>query len=223
MSGYGQFCPVAQALEVFGERWTLLVIRELLCGSSRFSDLQRGVPLMSRSVLSQRLRSLVEAGVIERRDGGYYLTPAGEELRPIVMACGVWGRRWVRQEITSSDIDVGLLMWDMHRRIDTAVIPDEHVLVELEFRGAPRGKGRFWLHLKGDEVDLCLTPPHHDVALRVYTTPKALAEVWMGQVPFARAARTGEIRVEGPRALARAFPSWLQLSSFADVELPAVR
>lgn len=221
MPGYGQFCPVAQALEVFGERWTLLLIRELSCGSTRFSELQRGVPLMSRSVLSQRLRSLIDAGVVERKDGGYFLTPAGEELCPIVMACGVWGRRWVRRAITSSDVDVGLLMWDMQRRIDVAAIPKQHVLVELQFFGAPRGKRCFWLHLKGDEVDLCLTPPHRDVALRVFTTPKTMAELWMGEVAFARAARAGGIRLEGPRALVRAFPSWLQLSTFATVELPA--
>lgn len=221
MSGYGQFCPIAQAMEVIGERWTLLVVRELLCGSSRFSELQRGVPLMSRSVLAQRLKTLMDAGIVARSGGGYVLTAAGEELRGIVMAFGAWGRRWVHQRITSSNVDVGLLMWDIQRRIDIAAIPAEHVLVELELRGAPRGKGRFWLHLKGDEVELCLTPPHRKVTLHVYTTPKALAEIWIGEVPFERAARAGDIRVEGPRALVRAFPSWLRLSMFAGVERPA--
>jgi len=221
MSGYGQFCPIAQALEVIGERWTLLVVRELLCGSTRFTELQRGLPMISRSVLAQRLKSLVDAGVIARRDDGYVLTAAGEELRGVVMACGAWGRRWARQKITSSNVDVGLLMWDIHRRIDLAALPREDVLVELELRGAPRGKGRFWLHLKQDEVDLCLTPPHRDVALHVYTTPKTLASIWMGEVSFGQAERAGAIEVVGPRALVRAFPSWLQLSIFATVEPPA--
>ena len=104
MSGYGQICPLAQALEVLGERWTLLVVRELLCGSHRFSEIQRGVPLMSRSVLAQRLRSLADAGVLERRGEGYWLTEAGDELRPIVIACGNWGKRWANPSLSLSRI-----------------------------------------------------------------------------------------------------------------------
>lgn len=219
MVGYGQqFCPIAQALEVIGERWTLLVVRELLCGSSRFSELRRGLPLISRSVLAQRLKALTEAGVIERSGGGYVLTDAGQELREIVIACGLWGRRWVRHTLTSSDVDVGLLMWDIQRRIDVSAVPDELTVVEIELRGAPRGKGRFWLKLSRGEVELCLTPPHEEVTLHVYTTPKVLAEIWLGEVPFREAARAKRIEVVGPRALARAFPSWLQLSMFAGAE-----
>jgi DNA-binding HxlR family transcriptional regulator len=216
MVGYGQqFCPIAQALEVIGERWTLLVVRELLCGSSRFSELRRGLPLISRSVLAQRLKALTEAGVIARRGGGYVLTEAGLELRELVIACGVWGKRWVRHKLKSSDVDVGLLMWDIQRRIEVATLPDELIVVELELRGAPRGKGRFWLKLSRGEVELCLTPPPEQATLHVYTTPKALAEIWLGEVTFHDAERAGTIEVAGPRALARAFPSWLQLSIFA--------
>jgi DNA-binding HxlR family transcriptional regulator len=217
MGGYGQqFCPIAQALEVIGERWTLLVVRELLCGSSRFSDLRRGLPLISRSVLAQRLKLLAEAGVIERRGGGYFLTEAGQDLREIVIACGVWGKRWVRHQLTSSDVDVGLLMWDIQRRIDVSVLPDEPIVVEIELRGAPRGKGRFWLRLSRGEVELCLTPPHEPATLQVYTTPKTLAQIWLGEVSFHEAERARTIRLDGPRALVRAFPSWLQLSMFAE-------
>jgi len=217
MVGYGQqFCPIAQALEVIGERWTLLVVRELLCGSSRFNELRRGLPLISRSVLAQRLKVLTEAGVIERRSGGYVLTEAGQDLRELVIACGVWGRRWVRHKLTSSDVDVGLLMWDIQRRIELAALPDEEIVVEIELRGAPRGKNRFWLKLSRGEVELCLTPPHEDVALHVYTTPKALAEIWLGEVSFRDAERAGTFELVGPRALCRAFPSWLQLSVFAE-------
>jgi DNA-binding HxlR family transcriptional regulator len=219
MSGYGQqFCPIAQALEVIGERWTLLLVRELLCGSSRFSDLRRGLPLISRSVLAQRLKLLTEAGVVERRGGGYFLTEAGQELREIVIACGVWGKRWVRHKLRSSDVDVGLLMWDIQRRIDVSALPDERIVVELELRGAPRGKGRFWLKLSRGEVELCLTPPHEPATLHVYTTPKALAQIWLGELSFHDAERASAIDVVGPRALARAFPSWLQLSVFAATE-----
>lgn len=215
MKGYGQFCPVAQALEVFGERWTLLVIRELLEGSRRFSDLQKGVPLMSRSMLAQRLQSLCDAGIVERAAGGYQLTEAGEEVGPIVMACGNWGARWARRKLKNADVDVGLLMWDIRRRIDLTAIPTEPVLVEMEFRGAPRGKERFFLHFKTDTIELCLTNPGHEVALRLSTTPKTMAEVWLGDVPFATALRTGDIRLEGPSKLVRNFPGWLKLSAFA--------
>jgi DNA-binding HxlR family transcriptional regulator len=218
MSGYSQFCPVAQALEVLGERWTLLVVRELLCGSHRFSELQRGVPLMSRSVLAQRLRALADAGVIERRDeGGYYLTEAGEELRPIVVEYGRWGKRWAERKLNNADVDVGLLMWDMQRRIHREALPKGEVVVELEFRGAPRGKGRFWLHLRGGDAELCLTRPARGVDLVVRTTPRTMAEIWLGDTPFATAVQAGDITVEGPPVLARAFPRWLQLSVFAAI------
>ena len=218
--GYGQFCPVAQALEVLGERWTLLVIRELLEGSRRFSDIQRGVPLMSRSMLAQRLASLCDAGVLERASGGYRLTEAGKELTPVVIECGKWGARWARRKLKNSDVDVGLLMWDMRRRIDGSSLPDEPVLVEIEFRGAPRGKERFFLQFKPPEVELCLTNPGQKVALRVSTTPKAMAEVWLGELPFAVALRDGAIRLEGASKLVRAFPGWLSLSRFAQTPRP---
>jgi len=221
MAGYHQqFCPVAQALEVLGERWTLLVVRELLCGSHRFNELQRGVPLMSRSVLAQRLRSLRDAGVIERRDDGYYLTDAGKELRPIVIACGKWGKRWAERKVDNADVDVGLLMWDIQRRIDLDALPRQEVVVEIEFRGAPRGKARFWLHLKHDDAELCLRRPPRGVDLTVRTSPRTMAEIWLGDTPFIAALQAGDITVEGPRALARAFPSWLQLSQFARVARP---
>jgi DNA-binding HxlR family transcriptional regulator len=218
MKSYGQFCPVAQALEVLGERWTLLVIRELLMGSRRFSDVQKGVPTMSRSVLVQRLKSLCDAGIVAHERGEYHLTEAGEELRGIVLECGNWGARWVHRKLKDADVDVGFLMWDMRRRINIPSIPREPVLVEMKFRNAPLGKGRYFLHFKIDEIDLCLTNPGFDVNLTVDTTPRAMAEVWLGMVPFALALRTGAIRIDGPRALVRAFPGWLQLSNFAEVE-----
>lgn len=220
MKGYGQFCPVAQALEVFGERWTLLVVRELLEGSSRFTDIQKGVPLMSRSVLAQRLKSLCDAGVVEHVDGEYRLTEAGEELGPIVIECGNWGARWARRKLKNADVDVGLLMWDIRRRIDVSSIPEQPVLVAMEFRGAPRGKDRFFLHFKSDTVELCLTNPGHDVDLRVSTTPKTMAEVWLGEIALATAVGTGALRIEGPPKLVRSFPGWLQLSVFARTPRP---
>ncbi len=218
MRGFGQFCPIALALEVVGERWTLLIIRELKCGSHRFSDIQRGVPLMSKSVLSQRLRALLDAGVLERRGGEYHLTQAGHELGPIVMACGEWGTRWAYRKMKDDEVDVALLMWDMRRRIDSTRVDESEVMVQFEFRGAPRGKGRYWLHIAGDQVDLCLTNPRRDVDLRVTTSPKTMAEVWLGEQPISQAIRSGALSLDGPRRLVRAFPNWLQRSVFADVE-----
>lgn len=220
---YGQFCPVAQALEIFGERWTLLVIREVMLGSSRFSEIQKGVPLMSRSVLAQRLKSLCDAGVVQRVDGEYFLTTAGQELGPIVIACGEWGVRWANRKLENADIDVGLLMWDMRRRIDLTAIPREPVLVQMEFRSAPRGMGRFYLHFKVTDVELCLTNPGVEVAMRLSTTPKAMADVWMGELPFDAAVRTGAIRLEGPNKLVRNFGRWLKLSTFAETPRPSER
>ena len=218
MSTYGQFCPVAMALEVVGERWTLLVIRELMCGSQRFSEIQRGLPLCSRSVLSARLRSLTAAGVVEKVPGGYILTEAGEELAPIVLAAGNWGKRWAYHKLKNADVDVGLLMWDLRRNVETDELPQSEIWVEFEFKGAPRGRGKFWLHLRRrEEPDLCLTHPGHDMQLHVRTSPRVMGEVWMGERDLPEAIRAGDVKLEGPRPLVRAFPGWLKLSTFAPV------
>ena len=145
MSGYGQFCPIAKAAQVLAERWTPLVLRELICGSTRFNDLRRGVPLMSSSLLSQRLKFLEQEGVIERRQAAsgrgfeYHLTDAGRELEPLIMMMGEWGARWVRSRLEPEDLDVTLLMWDMHR-----TVRPEH------FPGAPR-RGRLRVQRRAAE------------------------------------------------------------------------
>src|SRR5690349_19745315 len=134
MTQYGQFCPVAKAAEVFAERWTPLVARELMCGSTTFNDLKRGVPLMSRTLLVTRLRELERAGVVERRPATgrsthtYHLTPAGEELMPIVMGLGEWGQRWVRKKVTREDLDPTLFMWDLRRSLDVERVPDDRTV-----------------------------------------------------------------------------------------------
>jgi len=223
MRGYGQFCPVALAMEVIGERWTLLLVRELLCGSHRFTELMQGVPLMSRTMLSQRLRSLERAGVVERRGREYHLTEAGEELRPIVEQCGTWGHRWVRRKLTPDELDPALLLWDVRRNLEQSALPATRTVVEFRFRGAPRGKQRFWLVIDGDDVDVCLTYQGFEADLTVEAELRALIEVWMGHTPWASAVREGRIALSGPRALVRAFPSWLKLSVFAPVPRPAPR
>jgi DNA-binding HxlR family transcriptional regulator len=228
MRGYGQFCPVAKASEIVAERWTPLVLRELLCGSQRFNDLHRGVPLMSRTLLTRRLRELEDAGVIERREsspGGseYRLTPAGEELRPIIEQLGAWGHRWVRRDYEGDDLDPSLLMWDVRRRIDRDALPESRVVVRFDLRGVPRSHGAhrtWWLVLDRDEVDLCLKDPGFPVDVTVDADLAALTRIWMGRLAFADAARGGLVHTDGPRPLVRAFPSWLGLSTFAGVPMP---
>jgi DNA-binding HxlR family transcriptional regulator len=229
MSGYGQFCPVAKASEVLAERWTPLVVRELLCGSHRFNALQRGLPLMSRSLLAKRLRELELAGVIERRPSGdgrgseYHLTEAGEELRPIIMGLGAWGQRWARSKVSRADLDPRLLMWDMQRNIDIEALPPHRVVVRFRFTDVSPGRPRVtWLILDGDQVDVCYKDPGYDVDLVVAGRLRALVGVWLGDTTMSAVIRAGELQVEGTRRLADAFPSWLRRSIFAGVERPEI-
>ena len=229
MKGYGQFCPVAKAAEIFAERWTPLVLRELVCGSHRFSDLHRGVPLMSRTLLTQRLRQLEDAGIVRSaakakgRGQEYFLTPAGEEFRNLIEGLGEWGQRWARSQISADDLDPGLLMWDIHRRLNIERLPAHRVVVLFDFRGVPkhwRTVRCFWLILQRSDVDLCLKAPGYEVDLEVDADLAALTKVWMGDVRLVDAMRSGLVRLKGPSALVRAFPGWLALSGFAGVERP---
>ncbi len=227
MRGYGQFCPVAKAAEIVAERWTPLVLRELLCGSRRFGDLHRGVPLMSRALLAKRLAELEDAGIVRSaprprgRGREHRLTAAGEELRPVIDRLGEWGQRWARAQVGRGDLDAGLLMRDIHRRLDLDALPPTRVVVRFDFRGAPaamRCPRTWWLVLARPDVDLCLKDPGFPVDVVVTADLRALTRVWMGDVPLGEARRAGSIRLDGPPALVRAFPTWLRLSSFAGVE-----
>ncbi|HJU75708.1 MAG TPA: winged helix-turn-helix transcriptional regulator [Gemmatimonadaceae bacterium] len=229
MKGYGQFCPVAKAAEIFAERWTPLVLRELVCGSRLFSDLHRGVPLMSRTLLAQRLRQLENAGIVQStakasgRGREYFLTPAGEELRPLIDSLGEWGQRWARSQLNANDLDPGLLMWDIHRRLNVERLPDHRVVVLFDFRGVPkawRATRSFWLILQRSEIDICLKDPGFEVDLVVDADLAALTKVWMGDMRLGDAMRAGLVRLNGSTAVARAFPGWLALSGFAGVERP---
>jgi DNA-binding HxlR family transcriptional regulator len=223
MSGYGQFCPVAQALELVGERWTLLVVRELLCGNYRFNELLLGVPLMSRSLLSQRLKTLEEAGLVERRtrEGTntheYQLTEAGRELKPIVVGLGSWGQRWIRSK-ADDELDPVLLMWDLRRNLDLQRIPEEPTVVMFWFRDLAAKRSRYWLRVERPEIELCLTNPGLEVGLTVETKLRTMVDVWMGSRDVNEAVQSGAIQLKGAAPLARGFPSWLLLSPFAPVE-----
>lgn len=221
MRTYGGFCPIAKGAEVFAERWTPLIVRELLAGSTRFGELEIGLPGIPRSLLVKRLRSLQQAGVVVRRLDAttrmpqYGLTEAGQELFEIVAALGRWGQRWVNQDIGPEDVDPTVLMWDMRRRINVDNLPDRRVVLQFDFRGARRQS--YWLVLERPEVSVCLADPGFDVDVFVTADTVALHRVWMGRMPLAGAIREGLVEVEGPRDLVRAFPSWLALNFFAGV------
>ncbi len=222
MQGYGQFCPVAKATEVLGERWTPLIIRELLSGEQSFNALRKGVPLMSPSLLSSRLKSLEATGVIRREKTGrgvtYSLTDSGEELRSIIEQLGVWGQRWARSDMRKKDLDPSLLMWDMHRRIDTSYFGDERTVLRFEFVDYPAKMRLWWLVVTGTEVDICLKDPGHDVDLLIQSTLKTMTQIWMGDLSVTRARREGLLRVTGNSVLNRSMTSWIGCSSLAAVK-----
>lgn len=226
MKTYGQFCPVAQALEILAERWTLLIIRELLMGSHRYSEIQRGVPLISRTLLSQRLKSLQDCHLVTRveLDGApyYTLTTAGEALREIVMLLGVWGKTYAQRRIPNEHLDPKLLMWDLQRRLCRDELPRERTVVLFRFSDVAAAESRFWLHVEKDNIDLCFTASGFDPDLTVDTDVRTLTEVWMGFQKLELALRERTIRLTGPPKLAKAFPRWLLLSHFATAPGPAV-
>jgi len=219
MTAYGQFCPVSKAMELLDERWTLLVIRELLVGTKHFNDLRRGVPKMSPALLSKRLRTLTRAGVVVRRqDGGrvvYELTEAGQELRPIVEGLGAWGLRWV-PELGDEDLDPHLLLWDIQRNIDLAAVPDGRTVIYFHFPNVPGTAGRWWIVISPEGVDVCDSDPGHDVTLSIVTSLRTLTCVWIGDRTWAEATREDMV-LEGPPWARKALPRWLQLSPFAAV------
>ena len=224
MKGYGQFCPIAKAAEIFTERWTPLVLRELVVGSTHFNELRRGVPLMSSSLLSQRLKRLIMEGVVERRPTPtgrgceYHLTQAGRELEPLIMMMGDWGARWVRSRLAADDLDASLLMWDMQRRVRPEQFPARRVVVGFEFRDVVRARRRWWLVSEGSTVDLCVTDPGYEVDLFIVVDLRTITAVWVGDMELGSAIASGKLEVHGPQQLRAKLGSWLALSPFATVK-----
>lgn len=223
---YGQFCPVAMAAELLCTRWTIVLMRELLAGSTRFNELRRGLPRISPALLSQRLKELEAAGVVERhasdKEAGvaeYFLTPMGRELEPVVMGIGRWGQRWIRSEVSLQQLDGALLMWDVRRNLTITQPPPVRKVVKVKFPDAPPKDRDWWLLLTPDcSVDLCKVDPGHDVDLYVTSKLEAMTKVWMGLLPFSAAVSSEQILITGDQRLAAAFPTWLGLSPFATVE-----
>lgn len=216
---YGQFCPVALGAEIFAERWTPLILRELLMGGRRFSDIQRGVPRMSRNLLTQRLHSLQTSGIIEqcRVENGhgneYRLTTAGRELSAVIDALGTWGYKWASKDLTAKDLDPDFLMWSLRRMVRVDALPDERVVVHCLFR---RHKDReYWLVLQRPAADLCLFDPGYEISLEIDAEVESLARVCLGHLPLLQAIRDGGVEVHGAPHYRNALSGWLGVTRFA--------
>jgi DNA-binding HxlR family transcriptional regulator len=223
---YNQFCPVAMAAEILCARWTLVLLRELVVGSTRFNELRRGVPRMSPALLSKRLKDLESAGIVSRSQVPgepdafeYRLTEAGRDLRPVIEAVGAWGQRWIETEASLANLDPNLLMWDMRRRIDPMPMPPRRSTIQVIFADLQEAQRNWWLIVEpGKEVDLCSVDPGFDVDLYLSTDLRTMTEVWMGYTPLARAKDEGRLTTTGSRRLEANLQSWLRLSTFAKID-----
>ncbi|AZG46754.1 winged helix-turn-helix transcriptional regulator [Gordonia insulae] len=224
MTSYGQFCPVAKAMELLDERWTILVVRELLLGSRHFNELRRGVPKMSPALLTKRLRGLERAGVIRRAEVGgrsvYTLTEKGEELTEVVTALSAWGTRWIG-ELGDADLDPHLLMWDMHRTIPIDRWPRRRTLVEFTFRDVIGKAGSWWLVVSDGDAEVCDFHPGYDVDATVVTDLRTLTEVWRGDVSWRTALADNRITVLASSEVRRDVPDWIGQSNAAAIPRPA--
>jgi DNA-binding HxlR family transcriptional regulator len=218
---YRQFCPVAMAAEVFCTRWTPLIVRELVSGSTRFNDLRRGLPRISPTLLSKRLKQLEEAGVVRReRLAGedileYRLTPAGEELKGVVFDLGFWGQRWIEAQSSLKNLDPSLLMWDMRRNLDPTPIPPGRCVIQIVYPELKEGKRNWWLVVQAGKTDLCSIDPGFDVDLHVTTDLRTMTAIWMGLTTVKAEERAGRLEAVGDEKLKNAMQQWLGLSPFA--------
>ena len=230
MKGYGQFCPVAMAARILAERWTLLIIRELLLGSHHYNDIRRGVPLMSPTLLSKRLKELQQVGIVIfhpgrcRGAGEYRLTPAGEDLRRMVEIAGEWGRRWASGQLGRDDLDAGFLMWDIRRFCRPEYFPlHARTVINFEFSDVAPRKRRWWLVAEEGEVDLCLSDPGFDVDVLVAADLRTLTEVWTWDLPLSRALQAGKIKVSGSSQLVNNMKRWFGECPLAHIKPESVR
>jgi DNA-binding HxlR family transcriptional regulator len=220
MPDYGRFCPVALASDVLADRWTPLIMRELILGNTRFNDIARGLPGISRSLLVQRLRHLERKGVVELwpsptgRGNEYHLTPAGKDLEPVVMALGRWAVEWLFDDLRPHEVDPVTLTWWMHRRINEDNLPPGRVVIEFDYTAPERC--RIWMVLDRGEASVCLQHPGFDPDLVVTATTPALAEIFQGYEDWNRAVSTDAVRVEGAPRLAKSLPRWFVWSPFVD-------
>ena len=224
MSSYGQFCPVAKAMELLDERWTILVVRELLEGSRHFNDIRRGVPRMSPALLSKRLQTLARAGLVERSEAAgrtsYTLTPCGKELHDVVQAIGAWGVRWI-PEMGDEELDPQLLLWDIHRKVPIDKWPRERTVLEFRLSNAAGKASSWWLVVADGHAEICDFDPGYDVAATMSCTLRALTEIWRGDVSWSHALLDGSVSIDAPSRVRKAVPTWIGQSQLAAVPRPA--
>jgi DNA-binding HxlR family transcriptional regulator/putative sterol carrier protein len=210
--GHGQYCPVSRAVDLLGERWTMLIVRDMLVGATRFNDLARGLPGLSRSLLTKRLRQLERSGLVDRLDGEYFLTDAGKALRPIVFGLGEWSAKYIFGDPRPSELDPELLVWWMHKRIDMSQLPAGRTVLHVRFADDPR---RYWIVIDAQGPSVCDADPGFDVDVTITADVATLHRVWLGSEPITDAMRAGRLTFEGPRALTRRMPDALLLSELA--------
>lgn len=219
--GYGQFCPVAMAAEVLCTRWTVVLLREFVAGSTRFNELRKGVPRMSPALLSKRLKELEAWGIVERvpaDEGGggvYRLTHAGMDLRPIIEAMGGWGHRWLEGQLSLKNLDPSLLMWDMRRNLDPTPMPSRKCVIQFLYSDLSPARREWWLIIEGGDVDLCWTDPGFEADLHVVTDLRTMTAIWMGITTVRSEIDAGRLELIGNKGLARSMQQWLGLSPFA--------
>lgn len=224
MKGYGQFCPVAKAAEIVGERWSILVIRELAAGSDSFNDLKKGLPLLSPTLLSTRLKSLESAGVLKKvalsRGGSrYLLTKAGEELAKVIWQLGTWGHRWARSDLSEKDLDPSMLMWDVRRTLNKEYFDSkQRTVILVEFTDYTSRMRFWWLVIDRSEVDVCLKDPGYEVQLQITTDLRTLTAVWMGDSTMSREIRRRNIQLSGSGRLKEDIGTWLGANFYASVK-----
>jgi len=218
---YGQFCPIAKATEILGERWTMLILREVLMGGRRFNELQRGLGEISPTLLASRLKSLEDQGIVARRQISgqrgheYFPTPACEALLPVLITVGEWGLNWTREMLVEEDFDIDFLMYYLERSIDPGKLPGDHSVIRFKFTDLVE-QCNWWLLVDSHGVQVCITPPARDVDVYFTTTVRTMHDVWMGDRTYRDAVRSGDLIVEGVPALTRNVSSWLRPSVFAE-------
>lgn len=222
-ASYGQFCPVSMAAEILCSRWTVVLLRELLCGSTRFNDLRRGLPRMSPTLLSKRLKELELSGVVRivpNRSGisEYHLTEAGEELRPFVIGLGHWGQRWVESRLSLRNLDPTLLMWDMRRNLNLDPLPPRRCTIQFLYPELAPNQQNYWLVVESAKVDLCQVDPGFDVDLLVTSSLQTMTKVWMGLSRLDAEVNAGRVQLDGDPSVGRAMQHWLKLSVFAPTQ-----
>jgi len=223
MAEYGQFCPVAKASDIIGERWTVLILRELFLGTRRYNEFLRGLSRISPTLLSKRLKNLEKNGLIVRKSPPgqksheYYLTECGRELEPLIEHLAVWGMRWARGQLDDSELDVEFLMRDLQRRLQTDCLPDGETVLRFTFSELETFRN-WWMVVSGGEVDLCTENPGKDVDLYINSSVRDMVKVWRGDLGLKKALRENLIRTHGNTQLARSMPKWLGICLYADIK-----